>query len=131
MEQKLFGNSSMQLGRTLKMIGCIYIMKKEDSRAKDYLLRANSIFYKKKMPRLMRDVQNKLLGISSLGYGGAGEGEGSSMNLNGGQVVFNKGSNSEKKSSHQTTKLRTLLKKRNNSGKRGKVMSSPTAQGAK
>ncbi len=90
-------------------------MKKEDSKAKDYLIRANSRFYKRKMPKLMKDVQNKLMGMSNPGGG--------SVQLNG--EVFEERRSTEKQSQH--SKLRNMVKKKNKVGK-GKGQ-SPTAGG--
>jgi len=44
LERTLYGESSTQLGKTYKVIGTIHLLNKNHNEARDYLLKAQSIF---------------------------------------------------------------------------------------
>jgi len=44
LERTLYGESSTQLGKTYKVIGTIHLLNKDHSEAREYLLKAQSIF---------------------------------------------------------------------------------------
>lgn len=60
MERTLYGESSTQLGKTYKVIGTIHLLNKNHNEARDYLLKAQSIFEQKGLLKLLKEVKQKL-----------------------------------------------------------------------
>lgn len=59
-ERSLYGETSLQLGRTYKLIGTLYILRKKQNEAKIYLQKAQTIFELKGATKLLKEVKNKL-----------------------------------------------------------------------
>ena len=60
LERTLYGESSTQLGKTYKVIGTIHLLNKNHNEARDYLLKAQSIFEQKGLLKLLKEVKQKL-----------------------------------------------------------------------
>lgn len=59
-ERSLYGETSLQLGRTYKLIGTLYILRRKQNEAKVYLQKAQTIFELKGASKLLKEVKNKL-----------------------------------------------------------------------
>lgn len=59
-ERQLFGETSLQLGRTYKLIGTLYILRHKQAEAKVYLQKAQTIFELKGATKLLKEVKTKL-----------------------------------------------------------------------
>ena len=59
-EKSLYGETSLQLGRTYKLIGTLYILRRKQNEAKVYLQKAQTIFELKGAAKLLKEVKNKL-----------------------------------------------------------------------
>ena len=59
-ERTLYGESSLQIGRTYKLIGTLYILMRKGPEAKTYLQKAMRIFKAKGNSKLVKEVKNKL-----------------------------------------------------------------------
>lgn len=59
-ERALYGETSLQLGRTYKLIGTLCILRRKQSDAKVYLQKALTIFELKGANKLMKEVKTKL-----------------------------------------------------------------------
>ena len=59
-ERSLYGETSLQLGRTYKLIGTLYILRKKQAEAKIYLQKAQTIFELKGASKLLKEVKGKL-----------------------------------------------------------------------
>lgn len=59
-ERQLYGETSLQLGRTYKLIGTLYILRRKQSEAKIYLQKAQTIFELKGATKLLKEVKTKL-----------------------------------------------------------------------
>ena len=59
-ERTLYGETSLQLGRTYKLIGTLYILRRKQSEAKVYLQKAQTIFELKGATKLLKEVKTKL-----------------------------------------------------------------------
>ncbi len=55
----------MQLGKTYKVIGTLYIITNNPGEARDYLMRAHAIFEAKGQVKLLKEVKNKLKMLNS------------------------------------------------------------------
>ena len=55
----------MQLGKTFKVIGTLYIINSNPQEAREYLMRANGIFEAKGLLKLLKEVKNKLKMLNS------------------------------------------------------------------
>lgn len=60
LERTLYGETSTQLGKTYKVIGTIHLLNKNHLEAKDYLLKAQSIFEQRGQLKLLKEVKTKL-----------------------------------------------------------------------
>lgn len=65
LEKTLYGDSSVQLGKTYKVIGTLFIINNNPSEARDYLMRAHQIFESKGLIKLLKEVKNKLKMLNS------------------------------------------------------------------
>ncbi|CDW79587.1 tpr domain containing protein [Stylonychia lemnae] len=65
LEKSLYGDNSVQLGKTFKVIGTLYLINSNPSEARDYLMRAHSIFESKGLLKLLKEVKNKLKMLNS------------------------------------------------------------------
>jgi hypothetical protein len=61
----LYGESSVQLGKTFKVIGTLFIINNNPVDARDYLMRAHSIFEVKGLLKLLKEVKAKLKMLNS------------------------------------------------------------------
>lgn len=59
-ERQLYGETSLQLGKTYKLIGTLYILRRMQSEAKAYLQKAQTIFELKGATKLLKEVKTKL-----------------------------------------------------------------------
>lgn len=59
-ERSLYGETSLQLGRTYKLIGTLYILRRKQAEAKVYLQKAQTIFELKGATKLLKEVKTKL-----------------------------------------------------------------------
>jgi tetratricopeptide (TPR) repeat protein len=59
-ERSLYGETSLQLGRTYKLIGTLYILRRMQNEAKAYLQKAQTIFELKGATKLLKEVKTKL-----------------------------------------------------------------------
>jgi tetratricopeptide (TPR) repeat protein len=59
-EKQLYGETSLQLGRTYKLIGTLFILRRMQSDAKTYLQKAQTIFELKGANKLLKEVKTKL-----------------------------------------------------------------------
>lgn len=60
LERALYGENSTKLGKTYKVIGTIHLLNKNHSEAREYLLKAQSIFEQKGLLKLLKEVKQKL-----------------------------------------------------------------------
>lgn len=65
LERTLYGDQSVQLGKTYKVIGTLFIINSNPQEARDYLMRAHGIFEAKGMLKLLKEVKSKLKMLSS------------------------------------------------------------------
>lgn len=65
MEKCLYGEDSVKLGKTYKIIGTLHIITENQEEAKQYLMQAYKIFEGKGMEKLMKEVASKLKLVSS------------------------------------------------------------------
>ena len=65
MEKILYGDDSLKLGKTYKMIGALYTILENSAKAKEYLKMAYKIFYDKGMEKLMDEVNEKIKALNS------------------------------------------------------------------
>ena len=65
LERTLYGEGSVQLGKTFKVIGTLFIINNNPGDARDYLMRAHGIFEAKGLLRLLKEVKAKLKMLSS------------------------------------------------------------------
>mmetsp|Transcript_17936 Transcript_17936/g.15843 ORF Transcript_17936/g.15843 Transcript_17936/m.15843 type:complete len:312 (-) Transcript_17936:28-963(-) len=59
-ERSLYGETSLQLGKTYKLIGTLYILRRMQNEAKAYLQKAQTIFELKGSTKLLKEVKTKL-----------------------------------------------------------------------
>ena len=59
-ERALYGETSLQLGRTYKLIDTLYILRRMQNEAKVYLQKAQTIFELKGATKLLKEVKTKL-----------------------------------------------------------------------
>ena len=59
-ERSLYGETSLQLGKTYKLIGTLYILRRMQNEAKSYLQKAQTIFELKGATKLLKEVKTKL-----------------------------------------------------------------------
>ena len=55
----------MQLGKTFKVIGTLYIINSNPQEAREYLMRAHGIFESKGLLKLLKEVKSKLKMLNS------------------------------------------------------------------
>eukprot|EP00831_Metopus_contortus_P043946 TRINITY_DN3525_c0_g1_i1.p1 TRINITY_DN3525_c0_g1~~TRINITY_DN3525_c0_g1_i1.p1 ORF type:complete len:126 (-),score=22.61 TRINITY_DN3525_c0_g1_i1:140-517(-) len=60
LEKELYGEDSLQIGKTCKLIGTLYIISEAFDEAQEYLLAAYRIFESKGQEQLMKEVASKL-----------------------------------------------------------------------
>jgi len=60
LERNLYGEDSVKLAKTYKIIGTLHIITENPEEAKEYLTRAYKIFEAKGMDKLMNEVAGKL-----------------------------------------------------------------------
>jgi len=60
LEKKLYGEDSVKLGKTYKIIGTLYIIREDYEKAREYLSMAYKIFESKGMTKLMAEIEQKL-----------------------------------------------------------------------
>ena len=65
LEKTLYGEGSVQLGKTYKVIGTLYIINNNPIEARDYLMRAHAIFESKGLVKLLKEVKNKIKMLNS------------------------------------------------------------------
>ena len=65
LERTLYGEASLQLAKTYKVIGTLYIIASNPGDARDYLMRAHGIFEAKGMLKLLKEVKSKLKMLNS------------------------------------------------------------------
>ena len=65
LEKTLYGENSMQLGKTYKVIGTLYIINNNPDGARQYLMAAHQIFESKGFVKLLKEVKNKLKMLNS------------------------------------------------------------------
>lgn len=77
LEKNLYGEDSVQLGKTYKIIGTLNIITEKAEEAKQYLQMAYKIFENKGQDKLMKEVSSKikLLNASKKGEGKLNEDE--------------------------------------------------------
>ena len=61
----MYGEDSVKLGKTYKIIGTLHIITENPEEAKQYLLQAYKIFEAKGMEKLMKEVSSKLKLVNS------------------------------------------------------------------
>lgn len=59
-ERTLYGESSLQIGRTYKLVGTLYILMRKGGEAKAHLQKAMKIFKAKGNSKLVKEVKSKL-----------------------------------------------------------------------
>ena len=64
-EKTLYGENSIQLGRTYKLIGTLYILRRKPTDARVYLQKAQRIFEAKGSSKLVKEVRHKLQMLSN------------------------------------------------------------------
>ena len=67
LEKTLYGDSSTQVAKTYKVIGTLHIINNNPQEAREYLMRAYSIFESKGMVKLLKEVRMKLKMINQRG----------------------------------------------------------------
>lgn len=72
----MYGEESVKLGKTYKIIGTLHIITENPEEAKGYLIQAYKIFEAKGMDKLVREIANKLK-LVNVAKKGADEGKGS------------------------------------------------------
>ena len=65
LEKTLYGEQSVQLGKTYKVIGTLYIISGKPGEAREYLMRASRIFEAKGQLKLKAEIRSKLQMLSS------------------------------------------------------------------
>jgi len=60
LEMTLYGDRSGNLAKTYKVIGTLYIIQNMAQEAKEYLLKAQSIFEQRGLTKMLKEVKNKL-----------------------------------------------------------------------
>jgi len=65
LEKTLYGEGSVQLGKTYKVIGTLFIINNNPVDARDYLMRAHAIFEAKGLLKLLKEVKAKLKMLNS------------------------------------------------------------------
>ncbi len=65
MERTLYGEASVQLAKTYKVIGTLYIIASNPVEAREYLMRAHGIFEAKGLLKLLKEVKSKLKMLNS------------------------------------------------------------------
>lgn len=65
LEKNLYGEDSVKLGKTYKIIGTLHIITESPEEAKEYLTLAYKIFEAKGMDKLMKEVGGKLKMVNS------------------------------------------------------------------
>jgi tetratricopeptide (TPR) repeat protein len=65
LEKTLYGDTSLQLGKTYKVIGTLYIINNKPQEAKDYLNRAIKIFEIRGNMKLLKEVRGKMKMLTS------------------------------------------------------------------
>ena len=63
MERLIYGDSSAEVARTLKIIGTLFIVTDEISEARDYLMEAHQIFEQRGLIKSLKEVKTKLKDI--------------------------------------------------------------------
>lgn len=61
----MYGENSVQLGKTYKVIGTLYIINNNPGEAREYLMRAHGIFESKGLLKLLKEVKSKIKMLSS------------------------------------------------------------------
>lgn len=65
LERTLYGDASVQLGKTYKVIGTLYIINSNPQEAREYLMRAHGIFEAKGLVKLLKEVKSKIKMLNS------------------------------------------------------------------
>ena len=65
LEKTLYGEQSIQIAKTYKVIGTLHIINNNVGDARDYLLRSLYIFEQKGLLKLIKEVKNKLKLLNS------------------------------------------------------------------
>lgn len=65
LERTLYGEASVQLGKTYKVIGTLFIINSNPQEAREYLMRAHGIFESKGLLKLLKEVKSKLKMLNS------------------------------------------------------------------
>ncbi len=65
LEKCLYGEDSVKLGKTYKIIGTLYIITESPEEARQYLMQAYKIFESKGQEKLMKEVAGKLKLVNS------------------------------------------------------------------
>ena len=65
LEKTLYGETSVQIGKTYKVIGTLYIISNKPVEAREYLLQASKIFESRGQLKLKSEVRSKLQMLSS------------------------------------------------------------------
>lgn len=65
MEKSLYGEDSIKLAKTYKIIGTLHIITENPEEAKKYLILAYEIFEAKGMDKLVKEIENKLKLVNS------------------------------------------------------------------
>ena len=60
MERNLYGEDSVKVAKTYKIIGTLNIITESPEQAKEYLIRAYRIFEARGMEKMMKEIANKL-----------------------------------------------------------------------
>ena len=60
----LYGDRSGNLAKTYKVIGTLYIIQNMNQEAKEYLLKAQSIFEQRGLQKMLKEVKKLLLRIN-------------------------------------------------------------------
>ena len=59
-EKKIYGDDSLQVAKTQKIIGTLYLVKNQFYESKSYLNKAKKIFEANKMKRTVSEINKKL-----------------------------------------------------------------------
>ena len=65
-EQKVYGENSTQVGKTLKIIGAIHINNNEANDAEHYLKKAQKILHQQGQVKLVKEIKSKLAYIKEM-----------------------------------------------------------------
>jgi tetratricopeptide (TPR) repeat protein len=57
LERTLYGEASVQLAKTYKVIGTLFIINSNPQEAREYLMRAHGIFESKGLLKLLKEVK--------------------------------------------------------------------------